>query len=397
MHYWEYIFFISCFIVFYNYAGYAIIAFTLNRIKRKFKKSPEITTTSFPGVSFIVAAFNEEDFIEQKILNSLGQDYPPEKIEFIFVTDGSTDKTAEIIRQYPAIRLLHEEQRNGKSAAMNRAAQIASRDIIIFSDANTTLNAAATKNIARHYQDKRTGGVAGEKKVIPPPGSAHEVGAGEGLYWKYESFLKKVDSEFYSVVGAAGELFSIRRELFEPLPPNVILDDFVISLKLTKKGYRVRYEPTAYAMETPSFSLTDEHLRKVRIAAGGFQAMGMLRSLLLPWPYPSLTFLYVSHRVLRWTLSPLCFILALLSNMVLSYHPGGIFRPLLAAQLLFYGLAIAGQFAGPRLSRLKLLKLPSYFVFMNISVIQGFFRFLKGRQTVNWEKARRTMPSTHQP
>jgi len=169
MHYWEYIFFISCFIVFYNYAGYAIIAFSLNRIKRKIKTPPEITTGFFPGISFIVAAFNEEDFIEQKILNSLGQDYPPEKIEFIFVTDGSTDRTMEIIRQYPAVRLLHEEQRNGKSAAMNRAAQIASRDIIIFSDANTTLNAAATKNIARHYQDKRTGGVAGEKKSDPSP------------------------------------------------------------------------------------------------------------------------------------------------------------------------------------------------------------------------------------
>jgi cellulose synthase/poly-beta-1,6-N-acetylglucosamine synthase-like glycosyltransferase len=397
MHYWEYIFFISCFIVFYNYAGYAIIALVLNKIKKLFTTPPESSAAPLPGVSFIVAAFNEEDFIEQKIGNSLGQDYPPEMIEFIFVTDGSTDKTPGIVRQYPAIRLLHEDQRNGKSAAMNRAALSATRDILIFSDANTTLNITATRNIARHYHDIKVGGIAGEKKVIPPAGSPHEVGAGEGLYWKYESFLKKVDSDFYSVVGAAGELFSIRRELFEPLPHTVILDDFVISLKLTAKGYRVLYEPDAYAMETPSFSLTDENKRKIRIAAGGFQAMGMLSSLLLFWRHPALSFLYISHRVLRWTLSPLCFILALLSNIALACHPGGIYRLFLAAQLLFYGLAIAGQFAGPRLSRLKMLKLPSYFVFMNVSVIQGFFRFLKGRQTVNWEKARRSMPSTHQP
>ncbi|MDP4151131.1 MAG: glycosyltransferase family 2 protein [Bacteroidota bacterium] len=426
MVFWEYTFFVSCFVILYNYAGYALIARIANEVKRKFRPRYEPDNTHLPSVSFIVAAFNEEDCIEQKILNSLEQDYPGEKIEFLFITDGSTDGTAALINKYPGVRGLHEPERKGKSAAVNRAVQYATGEILIFSDANTMLNAGAVRHIARHYAQPKIGGVAGEKKVMPAGepsggtsdesgGTSDEVGAGEGFYWKYESFLKRVDSEFYSVVGAAGELFSLRRDLYEPLPHHVILDDFVLSLRVATKGYRILYEPEAYAMELPSFSLTDENKRKVRIAAGGFQAMGMLWPLLAFWRQPALSFLYISHRVLRWTLSPLCFILALLSNTILvfaggaaggaaggpaagPFEPGGaglapwlntLFRVFFAAQILFYGLALAGKFAGPRTRQSKWLKLPYYFVFMNVSVIQGFFRHLKGRQAAAWEKARR--------
>jgi cellulose synthase/poly-beta-1,6-N-acetylglucosamine synthase-like glycosyltransferase len=266
----------------------------------------------------------------------------------------------------------------------------AGNEILIISDANTLLNKEAVKNIIRHYKDENVGGVAGEKKVIPARGNSDEVGAGEGLYWKYESFLKRLDSEFYSVVGAAGELFSLRRNLYEPLPENIILDDFVISLKVAQKGYRIRYEPEAYATELPSFSLKDEQKRKIRIAAGGFQAMGLLCPLLAFWRYSRLSFLYISHRVLRWTLSPLCLILAFISNGILALGPAHYgYKLLFAGQLGFYGLALlAGKM--PSLARYsKLAKLCYYFVFMNISVIGGFFRFLRGRQAATWEKAKR--------
>jgi biofilm PGA synthesis N-glycosyltransferase PgaC len=402
MVFWEYTFFISCFVILYNYAGYALIARIANEVKRKFKSRYEPDDTHLPTVSFIVAAFNEEDCIEQKIVNSLQQDYPKEKIEFLFITDGSTDGTSSIIERYPPIRSLHEHERKGKSAAVNRAVQHASGEILIFSDANTMLNVSAARHIARHYAQPKIGGVAGEKKVMASGGMSDQVGAGEGIYWKYESFLKRVDSEFYSVVGAAGELFSLRRELYEPLPHTVILDDFVLSLKVAARGYRIFYEPGAYAMELPSFSLTDENKRKVRIAAGGFQAMGMLWPLLAFWRQPRLSFLYISHRVLRWTLSPLCFILAFLSNAILVFVVGSagqpantLFRVFFAAQLLFYGLALAGRFAGPRTRQSKWLKLPYYFVFMNVSVVQGFFRHLKGRQDAAWEKARRQPGQAH--
>ncbi|HEY4109289.1 glycosyltransferase family 2 protein [Puia sp.] len=388
MHLWQLIFYVSCGLVFYNYAGYAVIVFLLNKItgnRQEAKDDPGFR----PSVAFIVAAYNEEDVIKQKIVNSLEQDYPRDKIEFIFITDGSSDNTPLLITQSPGIRLLHRPERSGKSAALNRAVAEATQDIIIASDANTLLNKDAVKNIVRHYRSAETGGVAGEKKVLSANTGAEDVGAGEGLYWKYESALKKLDADFYSVVGAAGELFSLRRTLYEPLPHDVILDDFVLSLRVAQKGYRIRYEPDAYAMELPSFSMKDEQKRKVRIAAGGFQAIGMLTPLLAFWKYPRLTFLYVSHRLLRWTLSPLCLILALLANAALL-PAGTLYVVLFAAQAGFYGISLLARLFPTIRNRIKLAKLAYYFTFMNLSVILGFFRFLRGRQSATWEKAHRT-------
>nr|MBA2746241.1 glycosyltransferase family 2 protein [Flavisolibacter sp.] len=371
--------------------GYALIIFILNKIKKRHRNYR--IQDYFPTVSFIVAAYNEEDCIEKKILNSLEQDYPPEKIEYIFITDGSSDGTNKVIGKFPQIRLLFHADRRGKSAALNRAVQAANNDILIFSDANTILNSEATKNITRHYQHPDVGGVAGEKKVISSE-SANEVGAGEGLYWKYESTLKKLDSDFYSVVGAAGELFSLRRSLFEPVAENVILDDFIISMKVAQKGFRIIYEPQAYAIELPSFSMGDEQKRKVRIAAGGFQAMSVLSSLFKFWIHPKLFFLYFSHRVMRWTISPLSLLLAFISNAVLFFSTSSSFFTIaFVLQLLFYGMALLARVIPKNLPAFKLFKLAYYFVFMNLSVILGFFRYLRGRQPAAWEKARRSQLS----
>jgi poly-beta-1,6-N-acetyl-D-glucosamine synthase len=290
---------------------------------------------------------------------------------------------------------LHSPDRAGKTAALNRAVAEAAYDIIVMSDANTLLNPDAVARSAAHYAQDNVGGVAGEKKVVLQTGQDMELGSGEGAYWKYESFLKKTDSAFWSVVGAAGELFSFRKSLFEPVDPTVILDDFVISLKIAGKGYRVIYEPDAYAMEAPSFSVKEEAKRKVRIAAGGFQAMGMLTSLWRWHRHPRLTFLYLSHRVLRWAASPFCLIIALISGTVLGVvEPGWFFRDLWFAQLAFYafaGLALILPLKGP----LKLLKLPYYFVFMNVSVLAGLRRHLRGRQPAAWERSKRSGFAEH--
>jgi poly-beta-1,6-N-acetyl-D-glucosamine synthase len=388
MQAWSWLFFIAVFIVFYNYAGYAVLLWMINRIK---KSRIQKNTHHYPSVSFIVAAYNEEDCIEKKMINSLEQDYPAEKIEFIFITDGSTDGTNEIIKKYPSIILLADRERRGKTAALNRVVKFARNEILIFSDANTVLNKEATLRIASHYSDHSVGGVAGEKKVIASGENTNEVGAGEGLYWKYESALKKLDSDFYSVVGAAGELFSLRRELYEPVSETVILDDFIISMQVALKGFRIVYEPGAYAMELPSFSMVDEQKRKIRIAAGGFQAMVMLSSLLKFWKHPKLSFLYLSHRLLRWTLSPICLVLAFISNAVLYFGTENRFFTIcFYGQLLFYGMAVLARILPKNLPGFKLFKLAYYFVFMNLSVVQGFFRFLRGRQPAAWEKARRS-------
>jgi poly-beta-1,6-N-acetyl-D-glucosamine synthase len=388
MQSWSWLFFIAVFIVFYNYAGYALLLFIINKIR---KPRVEKDVDFFPSVSFIVAAYNEEDCIEKKIINSLEQDYPADKIEYIFITDGSSDNTNNIIRKYPSVVLLSAEERRGKTAALNRVVKLASNDILIFSDANTFLNGDATRRIASHYFDKTVGGVAGEKKVIAAGKQANEVGAGEGLYWKYESALKKLDSDFYSVVGAAGELFSLRRELYEPVSEAVILDDFIISMQVALKGYRIVYEPRAYAIELPSFSMGDEQKRKIRIAAGGFQAMVMLSSLFKFWKHPKLSFLYISHRVLRWTLSPISLVLAFIANAVLYFNDAnGFFAFSFFLQILFYGMAVLARILPGNLPGFQIFKLAWYFVFMNLSVVLGFFRFLRGRQPAAWEKARRS-------
>lgn len=395
MQFWQIIFLLSCVIVLYNYAGYAVLAHVINKLTGRSGK-PVPDPAYQPAVSFIVAAYNEEDVIRMKIRNSLEQDYPRHLIEFIFITDGSTDHTPSIIGEYPEIRLLHSPQRPGKSAALNRAVSAAQNDILIFSDANTILNKEATAFISRHYCDPRTGGVSGEKKVISAESGNDPVSEGEGIYWKYESFLKKIDSDFHSVVGAAGELFSVRRGLYTPIASNIILDDFIISLRTAQAGYRVVYEPDAFAMELASVSLAEEQKRKVRIAAGGFQSIVLLKSLLIFWRHPRLSFLYISHRLLRWTLSPISLIMAFVSNAILFYKGAALFFTItFLLQVLFYGMAFAGYLLQEK--KIRLLKLPYYFTFMNISVIRGFFRFLSGSQSALWEKAKRLQTTENEP
>ncbi len=385
MLFWLFLFLICCAVVAYNYAGYAIIA---RLITPKTAPLPIPDEDRLPGVSFIVAAYNEEDCIATKIANCLELDYPRNRIEFLFISDGSTDRTEAIVLAHPAIRSLHRPQRQGKSAALNRAVSEATKEILVCSDANTLLNPDAIRQIVRHYQDPTIGGVAGEKKVLASAGK-DEVGQAEGMYWKYESFLKKVDAACYSVVGAAGELFSYRRALYEPIAANVILDDFISSMKITKQGYRIAYEPGACAMELPSFSITDEQKRKVRIAAGGFQSIGMLKGLFAFWRHPRLSFLYISHRVLRWAVSPFCLIGAFLANGMLVLDGAGLlYTVLFIGQCCFYGLAALAAIQ-PSLRRIKPVKLAYYFVFMNYCAILGFFRFLKGNQSAAWEKSRR--------
>lgn len=378
----------SCFIIFYNYAGYALIVFFLNKLKRK--NNLLFRTDQFhPSISFIVAAYNEEDCIERKIINSLEQVYPADKIEFIFITDGSSDTTPDIVQKYTSIQLLHSKERKGKSAALNRAVASAKNEILIFSDANTFLNKEACLFISKHYSDSLVGGVAGEKKVVLMD-NYDTATSGEGLYWKYESLLKKLDSDFHSVVGAAGELFSVRKDLYQPVPSHVILDDFVISMKIAKQGFRIIYEPKAFAMELPSFSIEEEKKRKVRIAAGGFQAMAMLAGALRFWKHPKLSFLYISHRVLRWTLTPLCLVLALISSCVLSIHFLPVYTVAFVAQIVFYLSAVFYSLFPALGKKIAALKLPYYFTFMNFSVFEGFFKFIQKKQSSAWEKAKRT-------
>jgi poly-beta-1,6-N-acetyl-D-glucosamine synthase len=383
-------FWLSLFVLLYSYVLYGLVIFGLVKLKKVFgRKGKAIAEEAFePEVTLVVSAFNEEDFIEQKIQNTLELDYPRSKLKLLFVTDGSTDQTAAIVSRYKEIRLLHESERRGKSAAMNRSIPFVTTPYVIFSDANTLLNEACVRKIVAHYHDERVGGVAGEKRIITGAVSK-AAGAGEGLYWKYESFLKSMDSAFYSVVGAAGELFSLRTELYEPTGEGVIIEDFVQSLTICRKGWVVRYEPGAYAMEEPSLSVREEEKRKIRICAGAFQAMVLLKDLFNVFKYPVLSFQFISHRILRWTLCPLGLPVLFIANLFLLEGADWFYRLFFLSQLLFYVAAFTGWILANRNIRVKALFVPYYFLFMNISVYLGFARFLRKRQSVLWERAAR--------
>jgi poly-beta-1,6-N-acetyl-D-glucosamine synthase len=393
------IFWISFFIVFYSYIGYGILLWFLVRIKKLFAKNAASRNTVedfTPRVALVVAAYNEEDYIVEKIQNSLDLDYPADKLEIIFVTDGSSDSTPQIVARYPSIKLLHQPERRGKAAAMNRSIRHIESPFIVFCDANTMLNKACIREIVKHYQDPRVGGVAGEKKIVQK-GINTAAASGEGLYWKYESLLKKLDSDLYSTVGAAGELFSVRKELFEAAPEGTIIEDFVQSLTVCTRGYVLRYEPNAYAAEAPSASIKDEMKRKVRICAGAFQAMILLKELFNPFKYPVLSFQFISHRVLRWTICPVALVLVLMANVgLVALGAGRLYEVILLGQLVFYAMAVTGWVLANREIRVKLLYIPFYFLFMNFAVFLGFRRFLQNKQSVLWEKAaRQKLPKYH--
>lgn len=385
------LFWIFFFIVFYTYLGYGMLIWFLNRIKSIFAKNTVVQGIfGFePSVALVIAAYNEEDYIEDKIRNTLALDYPAEKLGIYFITDGSNDNTPDIIKKYPRFTLLHEPARRGKAAAMNRAMHFVKEPFVIFCDANTVLNTACIKEIVKFYADKKVGAVAGEKKIYQPA-ETKAASAGEGLYWKYESFLKQQDSDFHTVVGAAGELFSVRSELYQSIEEGVLIEDFVLSLRIAQKGYLVKYARGAYAEEASSASIKDEQKRKIRISAGGFQAMYMLRSLLNIFKYGTLSFQYISHRVLRWSVTPVCLLLLFPLNLVLVLQGAGpVYLLVFILQVGFYLLGLSGWFFANRNIKVKALYIPYYFLFMNISVIWGFKRFLKGQQSVLWEKAAR--------
>lgn len=385
----EILLFFGLFILFYSYLGYGILLQLLVVLKKVFTSKKTGTEDFFPPVTLIVAAYNEQDFILKKIENSLALEYPAGRLKLIFVTDGSSDETPTIVSRFSQILLLHSSDRKGKVAAMHRAIGHADTDFLVFSDANTLLNKEAIRNIIRHYRSSKVGGVAGEKKILATSGDAL-TSTGEGLYWKYESWLKKLDSDFYTVVGAAGELFSVRKDLYEHPGNNILLDDFIISLRICEKGYRLVYEPDAYALETPSSNIQEEKKRKARISAGAFQSMLLLKSLFNIFRFPLLSFQYISHRVLRWTLCPIFLPLVFIINIVLVIlNDQPFYQWLLAGQVFFYLLALAGWILYRRQIRISFLYVPYYFVFINLSLYTGFHRFLKGNQSVLWEKAKR--------
>ena len=390
------LFWVFLFILFYAYIGYGILLYFLVLLKRliKFGHKKYFDPTYEPNVTLFVAAYNEKDYVRDKLDNSFSLEYPKNKVKQVWVTDGSDDGTPDILREYldKGVEVYHEDARGGKIGAMNRGMQFVKTPIVIFSDGNTMLGKESIRRIVNMFSDPKVGCVSGEKRIYQKDKDA--AAGTEGIYWKYESTLKKWDAELYSVVGAAGELFAIRTDLFQHVEKDTLLDDFIISLRVAMKGYTIQYDPEAYAIETSSANVKEELKRKIRISAGGIQSIFRLTALLNIFKYGLLSFQYISHRVLRWTLAPIALPLLLIFNTIITYNSGflnfnDVFTYLFYGQLTFYVLALLGWYFENKEIKIKILFIPYYFFIMNLSVFLGFRRYLKGKQSVNWERAKR--------
>jgi len=365
-------------LILYHYLLFPVILYVssllfLNTHNKSFSKS--IT------VSFIVAALNEEKIIRKKIENCLEMDYPKDLLQFIFVLDGSTDGSYEIVKSYEHLGFicLHESQRRGKTAALNRAMENADGEVVVFSDANSMFDKNALKNLLQNFSDKNIGGVCGRKGIVSNTERASSKG--DGLYWNIESAIKMLQSEIGSISTGDGEIFAIRRKLYNKLSEDIINDDTAITFEIINAGFRVVYEPSAITYEEASVTIKDDFNVKVRMVAGGYQSLQCYSRLLLQ-KYTLFFLQFISHKVLRWFM-PVLLILLLISNLFVLEH--GFFLCLFLLQVIFYSTALLGY-----LFNFKAFYFPLYYVVMNIAALFGLIKFMRGDMGVKiWKKAER--------
>ncbi|MEW6716759.1 MAG: glycosyltransferase family 2 protein [Chloroflexota bacterium] len=388
--------------ILYTYFGYPLFLAFLTRFMPAKVEYPAY----LPSVTLLVAACNEEVVIAKKLENCLKLDYPGDQLQILVAADGSDDRTPEIVRRFArqGVELSYSPERRGKMAAINRAMPMARGEVVVFSDANNMYATDALKKLVQPFGDSQVGAVSGAKVVLSREGG---LDASEGLYWRYESFIKKQETRLGSCTGVSGEIFAVRRDLFEPPPEEIINDDFYIALRIIRRGYRIAYVPDARSMEWISPTSKDEVIRRSRIVAGRFQAMVRAREL-LDLRNGLVVWQVVSHKFFR-PLVPWAMLGALLANLLavmLPPQPG--WHPLLslaypinwiflAFQLLFYGLALLGsavQFEG---SVGKLLCLPAFMVNSQLAAVFGLFGYISGRQTALWERVPRDASTSGLP
>lgn len=373
----------------YAYLGYTLLLLIMSLFKRK-KECKTIEQDDLPEITLVIAAYNEKSILTEKLLNSAQINYPKEKFTQIWVTDGSSDGSEIELQKHSDITVLHSDERKGKMAAINRAMKQVSTPITVFCDANTMLHPDSIYWMVSSLSDKTVGCVAGEKS-IEHTAKDSAAGSGEGAYWNYESLMKKLESQVGSTIGAAGELFAIRTELFEEANTNTVIDDFVITLKIALKGHKIAYQPKAIATEKASYSISEERKRKIRIAAGSFQVLFGMPQLLNIFKHGILSFQYISHKALRWLIVPIAIpTIAVLNIAICYFNPSNmIFNTLLVLQAFFYLLVLLGKLFSNKRTKVKMLFLPYYIIMMNYAIILGFIRYLKGSQSAAWEKAKR--------
>jgi biofilm PGA synthesis N-glycosyltransferase PgaC len=368
----------------YHYAGYPVLIALLARLRPR----PPRTGQALPRVSLIVPAHDEAAVIGRKLENCLAIDYPA--LQIVVVSDGSTDATPVIIRSFAGQGVIAIEQptRRGKSVAINRAVAAASGDILVMSDAHALFRDDAIRQLVRNFADPAVGCVSGQLVMRPQPGRETAAGSGQSLYWRYESAIKRLESQVGSCVAMAGMMFAIRRTLFSPLPEGLINDDAYLGLAVVRDGRRAIYEPAAVCWEAPASTIGDEILRRRRITAGRWQLLSGIGA--WPWRRPGPLLMLLSHKVLRLIL-PLLMIGALGANLaaVIAQPRAPLLAATLALQLFFYGLATVGLVAEGTGRHWRIPAAAYYITAGNVGALRGLLAFLRGRQSALWQKAAR--------
>ncbi len=364
----------------YVYIGYPFLLILLSRFFSKEVIQAEI----YPETTLLIAAYNEKAVIEEKIKNSLLLEYPAEKLEIIVASDGSDDGTDDIVRRYEfmGVKLKRIEPRHGKMTLLNETIPRCKGEIVILSDANTMYQPDAISKLVRNFSDKKVGAVSGDVGLI---GKGIFFSESESFYYRYERFIQLKETRLGSIVGVDGAMYAIRKELFRGLPSEIILDDFIISMEIGKRGYRLVYEPDARAIEDTTPDWHDEFRRKVRIVAGAAQSIRMCLGIPHIRQYMFL-FEYISHKLLRWWV-PFFMIIVMAGNIKLINH-GLVYTILAILQMGFYSAAILGLIFQKRWN-LKIFTLPFYFCMINAASLVGFIKGLFGKPSVKWKKAKR--------
>jgi biofilm PGA synthesis N-glycosyltransferase PgaC len=388
----------------YTYAGYPLALAALAERRRRRAVAPESHTperrgADGPSATILIAAHDEAEAIGEKLRNTLSLDAPAGRVEVIVVEDGSTDGTADIVRSWgDSVRLVSRSGRRGKSAALNAGVALATGDVVVFSDANNLYERSALVHLLAPFTDPRVGAVTGAKHIAGGPGG---LSGGESLYWRYEAAIRRHESTLGCCTGVNGEILAMRRELVEPIPDDVINDDFWLAMRVARRGYDVVYEPLARSWEPTSASAGDEIQRRSRIVAGRYQALSRCRHL-LTWRRPLVAWAVASHKFLR-PLVPLAAGIALVANAVIvarrvAGRPtgGGVIalgRPAgelaLAAQGGFYAAAMLGRRLEGTSGPVRVLYLPAFLVDSNRAALNGLVRFVRGTGN-RWRRVERS-------
>ncbi len=370
------IFWVSTFVIFYAYIGYPFVLYIWSLLCAKEVRKSYI----YPKISIVIAALNEEKYIGRRIEDLLNQDYPEERMEIITVSDGSADKTEEIVESFQNrnVRLFSLKKREGKANALNVAVSKAKGEIIVFTDARQNFKNDAIKQLVANFNDPVIGAVSGE--LFLTPNYEGNLNKSMGIYWEYEKWVRKKESQIGSVIGVTGAIYAIRRNLYEPIPPDTILDDVLIPMRITLSGFRVILDGTAQAFDDMIFKSEKELKRKVRTLMGNFQLIALLPEA-LSVSRNKLFINYVSHKLIR-LLVPYFLLITLILNLFMLK---GIYRLTISVQILFYSAALIGYLFSGKNITVKCFTLPYTFVVLNYAAVLGFLHFIRKNKTI-WAK-----------